>query len=268
MNHRYGTLLAALWLAACGGGGGGQPAPNQPAPPAPSPPANPSLAVSGAVQKGPFLVGSTVLINRLDSLGRSTASTIVSQVEDSIGSFDFVPTDPGPVQIVASGYYFSELTGQISTGTLTLRGLYQITAQPSQTAYVNMLTHLINDRVLALLSGGTATLSSAIAQAEREVLAAFQPALPVTGVDTFSGLTSTTRRAPPLPPSATYTCWLCRRRSTSTRRRGRAVQHCNGRGAHVDFESALPRPGRRWRYRRGGLHRRAHYVRCAASARR
>ena len=106
----------------------------------------------GTVQKGPFLVGSTVLINRLDNLGRSTSSTIVSQVEDSVGSFDFVSNEPGPVQIVASGYYFSELTGQPSNGTLTLRALYQLTDQPNQRAYVNMLTHLINDRALELIA--------------------------------------------------------------------------------------------------------------------
>ena len=63
-------------------------------------------------QKGRFLVRSTVLINLLDERGRSTMSTIVSKIEDSIGSFSFVTSQPGPVQLVASGYYFSELTGQ------------------------------------------------------------------------------------------------------------------------------------------------------------
>jgi N-acetylneuraminic acid mutarotase len=189
MNYRPVVFVVGLLIVGCGGGGGGsQPAPSAPTPPALTPPA-PSIAVSGAVQKGPFLVGSTVLINWLDNLGRPTASTIVSQVEDSIGSFDFVSTEPGPVQIVATGYYFSELTGQPSSGTLTLRALYQIGTQSTQKAYVNMLTHLINDRALDLLAaGGNVTLSSAIAQAEGELLTAFQPALPITGISSFSGL--------------------------------------------------------------------------------
>ena len=135
-----------------------------------NPPPSVAVDVRGTVQKGPFLVGSTVLINRLDNMGRSTSSTIVSQVEDSIGSFDFVSNEPGPVQIVASGYYFSELTGQPSDGTLTLRALYQLTNQPNQIAHVNMLTHLINDRALQLISGSGRSFNDAIAQAESELL--------------------------------------------------------------------------------------------------
>ena len=180
MVNRTAGWVTVLLLAGCGGGGGdGSPA-------SPTPPV--SVEVKGAVQKGPFLVGSTVLINRLDNMGRSTASTIVSQVEDSIGSFDFVSNEAGPVQIVASGYYFSELTGQPSNGTLTLRALYQLTNQTNQRAYVNMLTHLINDRALELIARSGKSFSDAIAQAESELLAAFQRALPVTGLATFSGL--------------------------------------------------------------------------------
>ena len=183
MVNRTAGLVTVLLFAGCGGGGGDDP-------PASRTPVNPpvSVEVKGAVQKGPFLVGSTVLINRLDSLGRSTSSTIVSQVEDSVGSFDFVSNEPGPVQIVASGYYFSELTGQPSNGTLTLRALYQLTDQPNQRAYVNMLTHLINDRALELIARSGKSFNDAVTQAESELLAAFQRALPVTGLATFSGL--------------------------------------------------------------------------------
>ena len=199
MSNRTAALVTVLLLAGCGGGGGG----DQPAAarnPQQSPPPSAVVDVRGTVQKGPFLVGSTVLINRLDNMGRSTSSTIVSQVEDSIGSFDFVSNEPGPVQIVASGYYFSELTGQPSGGTLTLRALYQLTNQPGQIAHVNMLTHLINDRALQLISASGRSFNDAIAQAESELLLAFQRALPVTGVAMFSGLnlynTSTTAAAP------------------------------------------------------------------------
>ena len=250
MNHRYVTLLAASWLAGCGGGGGGgQPAPNQPAPPAQNPPANPSLAVSGAVQKGPFLVGSTVLINRLDSLGRSTASTIVSQVEDSIGSFDFVSTEPGPVQIVASGYYFSELTGQVSNGTLTLRALYQITAEPSRPPTSTCSRPDQRSRArLAFRRHGDAE------QCHRAGRAG--------GACRVSACVAGYRGQHVLGPQHLQLVEhrLCRRRQRIPvgfvdgvlqvrGDEGRAVQHCNGRRAHVDLESALPRPGRRWRYR-------------------
>jgi N-acetylneuraminic acid mutarotase len=189
--RRFALIFAASLLSACGGGGGdnGQqttPAGTVPATPAATPAA--PVKVNGAVQKGPFIVGSTVLINRLDKSGQATSQTILSEIKDSIGSFDFVSDAPGPVQIVATGYYFSELTGQISSGTLTLRALYELTDKAAQRAYVNLLTHLINHRALKLLSGGTLTMTEAIAQAESELLKAFNPALPVTGVKGFSEL--------------------------------------------------------------------------------
>ena len=192
--------LAALCLGAClsgCGGGGSASTPAAPSPSASPPPpsAAPPTAtqptpiyVDGAVQKGPFLVGSTVFINRRDTRGISTSATILSEIEDSIGSFDFVTTDPGLVQIVATGYYFSELTGQVSNGTLTLRALYEIRDKAAQKAYVNIMTHLINDRVLALLAAGNIDAAGAIAKAEGELVAAFRNALPVASIEGFSGL--------------------------------------------------------------------------------
>ena len=139
-----------LALAGCGGGGG--------TPAAGARLASPVL-IEGAVQKGPFIVGSTVLINRLDDRGRSTPSTLLAEIEDSIGSFSFETTERGPVQIVATGYYFSELTGQVSDGQLTLKALYEVDTDARQIAHVNILTHLINDRVLELIADGQPTLA-------------------------------------------------------------------------------------------------------------
>jgi hypothetical protein len=186
------ALCFGMCVGGCGGSGGTEgsaaapPAPSPAAPPSAPPPA--PIHIDGAAQKGPFLVGSTVLINRRDDHGISTSATILSEIEDSIGSFDFVTTDPGLVQIVATGYYFSELTGQVSNGTLTLRALYKITDRPGQKAYVNIMTHLINDRVLALLAAGNIDAASAIAKAETELVKAFRDALPVASVEGFSGL--------------------------------------------------------------------------------
>ena len=146
------------------------------------------VSIEGTVQKGPFIVGSTVLINRLDSRGRSTPSTLLAEIEDSIGSFSFETTERGPVQIVATGYYFSELTGQISDGQLTLRALYEVSDDSRQVAHVNILTHLINDRVLELISDGQPSLDEAIAQAEDELIAALSDALAIPNLNEFSAL--------------------------------------------------------------------------------
>jgi N-acetylneuraminic acid mutarotase len=174
-------LLALLALPGCGGGGSGGGTPAPAAPPS-------SVLVEGAVQKGPFIVGSTVLVNRLDSRGRSMPTTLVAEIDDSIGSFSFVIDERGLVQIVATGYYFSELTGQISDGMLTLKALYEVNSDARQVAYVNILTHLINDRVLELIADGQPTLREAIAQAEDELVAALSDALEIPDLNEFSKL--------------------------------------------------------------------------------
>ncbi|WP_241520788.1 Kelch repeat-containing protein [Steroidobacter cummioxidans] len=89
--------------------------------------------------------------------------------------------------MVASGYYFSELSGQISQGTLTLKGIYDVGNQSNQSAYVNIMTHLINNRVIALLGQGL-TATNAIAQAQRELVDAFSSALPTSDPGKFSSL--------------------------------------------------------------------------------
>jgi N-acetylneuraminic acid mutarotase len=182
---RIVSLVAMLALAGCGGGGGGSTPP--PVPNTPNP-LSTTMVIDGAAQKGPFLVGSTVWINRLDNRGRSTTSTLRTEIEDSVGSFSFETTESGPVQIEASGYYFSELTGQISNGTLTLKALYNVSGSSRQVAHVNILTHLINDRVLELVADGTRGFDAAIAQAEDELVAALDDALVVPDLNAFSAL--------------------------------------------------------------------------------
>ena len=181
-STRVAYVLATLIFSGCGGGGGGTPGVDR-APTTASP-----VLIEGAVQKGPFIVGSTVLINRLDSRGRSTPSTLLAEIDDSVGSFSFETTERGPVQIVATGYYFSELTGQISDGQLTLKALYEVGTDARQIAHVNILTHLINDRVLELIADGQPTLHEAIAQAEDELVAALADALAIADLNEFSAL--------------------------------------------------------------------------------
>jgi hypothetical protein len=184
MSARMLLLVGTIAAVGCSGGGGSDASvPTGPPAAAPTP-----MSVAGTVQKGPFVVGSTVLINRLDSRGGSTPSTLLAEIEDSIGSFSFKTSESGPVQIVASGYYFSELTGQISTGVLTLKALYDVSDDARQKAHVNILTHLINDRVLELISDGDRTLEAAIRQAEDELVTALSDALVIPDLNEFSAL--------------------------------------------------------------------------------
>ncbi len=167
-------LLVILILSACGGGGGE----NSSAP----------ISISGAVQKGPFIIGTPVLVNKLDKYGNPSESTVITEIEDSIGSFSFKIDGNAPVQIISNGYYFSELTGQISSGTLTLKAIYNASDENQQVAYVNILTHLINNRVLKLIRTGEVELSIAISQAQSELISSLSNVLPIDNIPNFSAL--------------------------------------------------------------------------------
>lgn len=169
------VFLAAFMLVACGSDGT-------------SVQSTETINISGAVQKGPFIVGTPVFVNKLDKYGNASESVVITDVQDSIGSFSFNISETGPVQIVSNGYYFSELTGQISSGTLTLKAIYDASAGSSQVAYVNILTHLINNRVLELIKPGDMAVSDAISQAQTELIAALNDVLPVDTLPDFNVL--------------------------------------------------------------------------------
>ena len=147
-----------------------------------------TISISGAAQKGPFIVGTPVFVNKLDEFGNAGESTIITEIEDSVGSYSFNVNSSGPVRIISTGYYFSELTGQISSGTLTLKAIYNASNENDQVAYVNILTHLISDRVLELIKSGEVELNDAISQAQLELISALSEVLPVDSVPNFNAL--------------------------------------------------------------------------------
>ncbi len=175
MRYPRAPLLSLflLVLAACGGG---------------SDDSGADIQVQGAAQKGPFVVNSTVLVNLLTPLGQATGETLVTKTVDSLGNFTFTASRPGPVQIVAEGYHYNELTGRISDSPLTLRGVVDVTADNQQTAYVNVLTHLINDRVLVIIAAGNANASEAITQAQQELLTALEEVISPVQIEKFTRL--------------------------------------------------------------------------------
>lgn len=168
---------AAILVAGCGGGSSDSEATS-----------SQKVGVSGAVQKGPFVVGTPVFVNKLEADGTPGEVTVLTEVNDSIGSFSFDISTPGAVQIVSNGYYFSELTGQISSGTLTLKAIYEVSTSNQQTAFVNVLTHLTNDRILKLIQTRGLTVRTATTQAQGELVAALNPVLPTTTMPDFSTL--------------------------------------------------------------------------------
>lgn len=131
-----------------------------------------SLDVSGKVEKGPFVSGSTITMQLLNAKMEASGETYVTTILDNSGSFSFGTKyfETQYADLMANGYYFNEVSGNLSTGTLNLRGLVDLSDQ--STINVNILTHLKYQRVLNLIKGGK-DFKAANSQAQKELFAAF-----------------------------------------------------------------------------------------------
>lgn len=143
------------------------------------------LEISGAAQKGPFVIGSGVTINLLRDDGSATDNTIVTETTDDLGNFSFYLDDAGLANITVTGYNFNEVTGHISNSTISLRSIYYASKTNAKSAYVNLLTHITHNRILTLLSEGLAP-QQAISQAESEFLRAIKPVISAENLPHFT----------------------------------------------------------------------------------
>jgi N-acetylneuraminic acid mutarotase len=91
-----------------------------------------------------------------------------------LGNFRFSVEGNELIQTTASGYYRNEVTGELSSGVLTLRSIYKSTGANEQYAYVNLLTHLVSNRVVQLINNGSISYEQAITQAESEFLSTLE----------------------------------------------------------------------------------------------
>lgn len=160
-------VCLGTWVTGCGGD-------SDPAGPGGSDGAVDPVTVSGAVQKGPFILGAQVQVNVLDSVGNPTGTVFNTTTTSDKGEFS-VSVSPSVVELVTDGFYYNEGSWSLSAAPISMRALTEVTASGPQTAYVNVLTHMSQRRALSLYAGG-ASLDSAISQAEGEVRAVF-PAL-------------------------------------------------------------------------------------------
>ena len=133
---------------------------------------------SGYVQKGTFISGSSVAISELDEELNQTGRSYFTTVINNSGSFEQKQVEliSNYVQLKADGYYFNEVSGQSSSGQITLYALADISDVSS--ANVNVLTHLERSRVEYLVQQQGLSLSAAKAQAQQEALAVFSLELP------------------------------------------------------------------------------------------
>ena len=125
--------------------------------------------ISGQVQKGPFINGTSLLMSELSSSLEQTGSVFTAQISDDLGSFELsnLTLSSSYVEFAASGFYFDEVKGEISSAQLNLYALSDL--EDKSSINVNILTHLEKRRVEYLVKDGL-NFGDAKSQAQREIL--------------------------------------------------------------------------------------------------
>ena len=133
---------------------------------------------SGYVQKGPYIVGSSVMITLLDKSLNQTGSVFSTQIVDNSGTFEQrnIKFASNYVELKADGYYFNEVKGENSAGSLSLYALVNVSDINS--VNINVLTHLERQRIYYLMQNNKLNFSAAKNRARSEVLNIFRFALP------------------------------------------------------------------------------------------
>ncbi len=131
-----------------------------------------SYNISGVVEKGPFVRGSTIFIQPLDEKMQSTGTLYSTTIKNNAGEFSFGSQEfvTPYAELTADGYFFNEIKGELSAGTLRLKSVVDLSN--GSTVNVNILTHLKCPRILNLISRGE-SFEQANKQAQKELLSAF-----------------------------------------------------------------------------------------------
>ena len=154
-------LLACVALTACDDNGGPDDIIN-----------TQKYDLQGKVEKGPFVSGSTLSIQPMDESLQVLGSMYNTTIVDNMGSFmvGSKEFDSPYAELMATGYFFNEVEGVLSNGTLTLRAIVDLSN--SNTVNVNVLTHLKYARIKNLIATGK-SFTEANNTAQRELFKAF-----------------------------------------------------------------------------------------------
>ncbi len=134
---------------------------------------NAYYTVSGRAEKGPFKSGSTVTMQPLDQTLQVLGSTQTTQTFDDCGSYAFRNTlfKYPYVMLTVTGLFFNEYDDyKTRDDQLTLQGYANL--MNSNKVNVNVVTHLISERLINLVIGGT-DFDVALRQAQGELLSLF-----------------------------------------------------------------------------------------------
>lgn len=124
---------------------------------------------SGKAQKGPFITGTNVTLNELNSNLGQTGKSFIATISADDGSFNMnnIELNSNLALLTANGFYFSEIYGELSGASLSLQAITDLSGK--EHVNINILTHLITGRIENLVSGGM-NFKEANEQAKSEAL--------------------------------------------------------------------------------------------------
>src|SRR4030042_3642799 len=129
--------------------------------------------LTGFVQKGPFINGTSLSLNELNNNLIQTGRSFSSQIIDNSGTFEIpaIELSSPYVELKADGFYYNEVLGETSSAPLTLYALTDLSIR--ENVNINVLTHLEKRRVEYLIASGL-SFSEAKDQAQQEILKIFE----------------------------------------------------------------------------------------------
>ena len=110
--------------------------------------------INGVVQKGPFISGSKVTVTELDKNLSQTGRSYTAFIKNNKGEFELkdIKLASNFVELTVDGFFFNEITGALSKSQITLSAIADVTEE--KTVNVNILTHLLKERLKSQVSGG------------------------------------------------------------------------------------------------------------------
>lgn len=129
--------------------------------------------VSGRVEKGPFKSGTTITMQPLDLTANALGTAQTTMTFDDCGNYAFRNTlfKYPYVQVSANGLFYNEVDDYNTRDTqINIQGYADL--QHGSKVNVNVVTHLISERVANLVIGGI-DFDVALTQAQGELLSAF-----------------------------------------------------------------------------------------------
>ena len=170
MKTNIVLILLVLGLYGCSGGTGGTGGSMVPQPT--------FITVNGQANKGPFADDATVTVTGLTTDGGTDTTTNDSVDEDGMYALRIEEDTVNLISV--EGTYFSEITGAFTEESIEISGVFA--GGEDDDANVNVLTHLIHDRVRELMSAST-TAQTAIDMAEDELTLALSEIIPSPSTD-------------------------------------------------------------------------------------